>query len=259
MLELKIADKEKKQEIVVEAGHIYVNEVPSLEHKMGAEIGSQASKLFEMLGYKVQKWLFVDNYNPYFEDKPIILDEQAYVDSLKDVGFSPDKVMYEADLVDKAEDVLEHLIAENFASKHDLTGKYLLNKGNYLLYDPETNHYSCSLLDACLYLEKAKVGDGAITIIDQQYTPQQKGTLTILKKLGVDTSPIVPIYYSTPQPIIHESIAANKIFLPESKPVNGTSSAIVPKVVAILKLLNQISKVSPLETNLNFEVLANVV
>lgn len=260
MLEIKIANGDKKPKVIVEAGHIYTNEIPGQEHQIGAEIGSLVANLFTMVGYEVQKLLFVDNYNPTFEDKPQSLDLWNYLNFLEGCGFSPDKVIYEMEMAQPAKEALDFLVENNFAGQHDLTGKFLLNKGNILLYDPETERFSCSLLDACLYQQKLKESAGTITVLDQQYSSQQKGTLTILKKLGVDTSGIAPFYYNTPNAVIHESSSPKMVYGPNHKVVltNGYSRAAVPEMVTLLKLFGKISEINPLNTSLNLEVLKHV-
>ena len=244
--------------IIVEAAHIYTNEQPSLEHQIGAQIGGQISKLLGLLHFNPQKWLFIDNYNPQFEEKPEVLDKDSYIAQLSTWGFTPDNVYYEADLAGRAQEVLDYLVANHYASQHPLTGKFLLGKGNILLYDPESEKFACSLLDACLYLEKGKQSDCSVTILDKQFKSQQKGTLTILNKLGFDKTTVVPVYYSTPEVNIHTSSSPQNVYGNGTTPTNGEPQVAVADVITMLKIMGKLSEAIPMETSLDLEVMKYV-
>lgn len=214
-LQLKFPTNGKKlSKFIVEAGHIYTNEHPTLEHQRCAEWGNWVSNCLCLapLGAEIKKWLFIDNYNPRFEKKPQDLDITGYIKSLKLWGFSPDKVEYEADFVKPAKDRVAYLQEQGYAGKHHKTGKTVLRKGDILLYDPESDKYMCALLDACLYLQKLEQADVCITVLDPQYTSQQKDTLTILKKLGANTTTIFPFFYSTSNSQPDSSVDSSNIF-----------------------------------------------
>src|SRR3989338_4556088 len=142
-LQLAFPTNEKKSKLIVESGHIYTNEQPN------------------------------------FEEKPQDLDIVAYISLLPSWGFAPDKIVYEADLVNNAKEIVDHLQKHGDAGPHH-NGRIILNKGKILLYDPGNGKYMCALLDACLYMQKLEHADGCVTILDQQYAAQQKGTFTIL-------------------------------------------------------------------------------
>ncbi|MFH1506602.1 MAG: hypothetical protein ABIE94_06495 [archaeon] len=224
-LQLKFPKNEKKPSIIVEAGHIYTDEQPGLEHKIGAMCGNLLSNYLELFGAEIKKWLFIDNYNPHFGNKPQDLDVESYIASLSGLGFAPDEVVYEADLVEKAKEIIGYLEKKSYTSPYH-NGKTVLQKGKILLYDPENEKYMCSLLDACLYMEKLEVADGCVTILDQQYTSQQKGTLTILKKIGVDTTKIFPFFYSTSNSPQHASIDSSNVSANESESLHFVQPAI---------------------------------
>ena len=210
-LQISFPTNGKNSQIVVEAGHIYTNEQPGLEHKHGATLGNFLSNYLELFGADVEKWLFIDDYNPKFDNKPEILDVGDYLSALAEWGFQPDEIVYEAGLVGHAKDVLEYLQKHCFAGLHN-NGKIVLRKGNIQLYDPGKDKYMCALLDACLYLEKMEQSDGCVTVLDQQYAAQQKGTLTILKKLQADTGRIFQYFYSTAESLKHESVDPSNVF-----------------------------------------------
>lgn len=223
-----------ESKVIVEAGHIYTNELPAEEHEIGAKIGSEICKALKDLGFVVEKWLFIDDYNPQFENKPILLDESKYESQLASLGFVPDVKVYESALVEQAEQALQSLVQNNYAQKDYKSQKVALCKHNILLFDPETKKYSCSLLDACLYMKKAQKGNVSITVLDQQFEPQQKGTLTVLKKLGGKNDSIFPVYHSTPSPVIHESVAHNNVFLSDE-----SGLALISDALSMLKLFGK--------------------
>ncbi len=239
-LQLKFPTNEKKSSIIVEAGHIYTNEHPTLEHQVGARWGNMLSNYLALFGAETTKWLFIDNYNPQFEEKPQDLQIADYVGLLSQLGFAPDKVVYEADLVEHAKEVVSYLQKQGYAGEHH-NGKTILHKGNILLYDPEHEKYMCSLLDACLYLQKLEQADGCITVLDEQYASQQKGTLTILKKLNADVATIFPFFYSTKDSPLHLFVDSSNVY------ANGPSDlSFVQPAIDLLQIVSKLSgSVSP--------------
>ena len=144
-------DQEKSsgiENVIVEAGHIYSDEIPAKEHLFGAKIGALICGFLEGIGYKTEKWLFIDDYNPQCDDKLMRLDEEDYKRMLAAWGFAPSKTIHESELVKKAGEMLEYLKKEGFAGQESETGKMVLHKGNIILYNPSDNRYTCALLDA---------------------------------------------------------------------------------------------------------------
>jgi len=131
ILQFTFPTVEVKSKIIIEAGHIYTNEQPSLEHQDSAFWGSFLSKYFKKLGAETENWLFVDDYNPKFESKPILLDESEYERQLKKWGFHPDEVIHETELIGQAKDALELLVKNDYAEK--CGGKIVLRKDKILL------------------------------------------------------------------------------------------------------------------------------
>ncbi|MBN2566567.1 hypothetical protein JXB02_00605 [Candidatus Woesearchaeota archaeon] len=245
--------------VIVEAGHIYTNDVPGSEHELGARIGAGVGTMLGILGFTVENWLFIDNYNPSFEEAPQALDEREYLASLAEHGFSPGTVVYEADLVPDAARVLDALIAKNVAGTAHGGSAIVLRKGNINLYDPGKGKYFCSMLDACLYLRKLEGADATVTVLDSQFKEQQKGTLAILKKYGVNTDVIVPLYYETPAVRPHHSVDTDQVYAGGRPPHNGGSHLTVADVVHTLSLLGRIGTVVSLEGDLDFEAMRHVV
>ena len=233
-LSLKFPKVGQELKIIIESGHIYTHESPSLEHKVSASLGSFLSGYFSLFGASVEKWLFIDNYNPQFEGRTQVLDTVGYLASLSGWGFGPDVVFNEADLVPQAKEVLDYLEKEGYAGKHP-NGKTVLFKGGVLLYSPEEDRYMCSLLDACLYLEKLKKADSCITVLESQYSSQQKGTLAILKKLDADTGRIFPFFYSLPASEGHVSSHCSNVF------AGGSAVGIIEPALALLQAVARLS------------------
>jgi len=231
--ELKLKfPKIQEIKIILEAGHIYTNEEPNDEHRESVKYGKLLENYFSMFGAGIERWLFVDNYNPQFEDNPEILNIGHYINLLANWEFPPEKIVYEADLVEQAHDVLSYLQRNNYALKND-KDKILLYKDKILLYDIKTEKYMCTLLDACLYLNKLEQADCCVTILNQQYSHQQKGTLTILKKLDVEIEKIFPFFYPTPgksiQPPLYPHIYSEQ------------KTSFVKPVIDLLKIIEELS------------------
>ncbi|MBS3134459.1 hypothetical protein J4214_04480 [Candidatus Woesearchaeota archaeon] len=248
ILQLKFQTNGKKSNIAIEAGHIYTNENPALEHQVGVALGNLLSDYLALFGAKVEKWLFIDNYNPQFEEKPQDLDITGYISLLSQLGFTPDKIVYEANLVEHAKEIITYLQKNGYASLHH-NGKTILHKEKILLYDPGSEKYMCALLDACLYLQKLKQADGCITVLDQQYAAQQKGTLTILKKLGADTTTIFPFFYTASNSKTHSSVDSSNVFANG----NGDLSFVQP-AIDLLRIVAKLSGSVSIESSLEIEV-----
>ena len=105
------------------------------------------------------------------------------------------------------------------------------------------------LLDACLYLQKLKQADGCITVLDQQYAAQQKGTLTILKKLGTDTTTIFPFFYTASNSKTHSSVDSSNVFANG----NGDLSFVQP-AIDLLRIVAKLSGSVSIESSLEIEV-----
>jgi hypothetical protein len=254
MSEVKIPNLELGSNVIIEAGHIYTHETPGLEHTVGAEMGAKAVEFAQSLGCDVEKWLFIDNYNPQFEGKPIVLDETGYKEQIAKLGFMPDKTLYEADMVEAAKDFIGFLKSKGYAGRSTDGKSIMLFKKKIRLYDVNEGKYSCSLLDACLYKLKLESADGAITVLDKFYTPQQKATMTILKKMGICTENIAPFYYSTPGGVVHASSNPEGIFIESAEEAEPA----VKNIVQLMKCFASLLKNSGLNEFGGLEVLKHV-
>ncbi len=220
------------KKIIIESGHIYTSEEPGIEHFMGLKFGKQLMDNLLQFGFPTASWLFVDDYNPKFEAKNEILDIEGFVSKINSQGTTIDKVIMESSLTDIAKDVIDGLASGGFTSKNGplTTLNKKVSYGKAVLYDEETNHYACSVLDAAFYLVKAKESAISITVLPAQYKSQQKLTnilLTKLDKVGFKTNKedTLQVYFSVPQesymypeiePVVKDSFPVTSI-------INGLS------------------------------------
>ncbi len=231
---LKFPENAKNLKIAVEAGHIYTNESPGIEHKISAVWGSKIAHLLNLRGAKTSNWVFIDNYNPSFEGKPQTLDSAGYLCLLESWGFKPGIAVYEADLAGSAKEAIAYLKSKSYAS--EISGKTVLCKDKILLYDHEKEKCMCSLLDACLYMEKLKHADACATVLDEQYRSQQKATKTILSKLGADPQMIFPFFYSLPCSNKHSSVGIENIYAAGSKDASS-----IQHTIDLLQIVSKLS------------------
>jgi hypothetical protein len=172
---------------VVEAGHFYANNPITTEELQGLTIGIQATQKLKDMGLVVIPCTLVDNYNA-----PDIYSQQN-LSQLKNDGYSTDWVFWEKEVVADAEELLGKLSDGNKIKQKK--GKTYLKEGFSLLVD-DTGKYSCSLLDAGLYVNKFFLSGGiCVTVLPETFKPQQETTKKILKAAAYNI-PIMNIYYA---------------------------------------------------------------
>lgn len=177
--------------IIIEAAHVYTNKPIGVEEELGAKFGSLLSTYLGQSSH-IEKWLFVDDYNPKFSEKHEIFNEEDYVKIIGSFGFHPDKIFNESNLVERAKHVLDLLLGKGYA----YTGDGFVFLDNKKLYDISKDKYMCTLLDACFYLEKMEQSNSCVTVLDKKYRKQQKDTMNILKILGKDIGCVKQFFYS---------------------------------------------------------------
>ncbi|MFH1276055.1 MAG: hypothetical protein ABIH82_03010 [Candidatus Woesearchaeota archaeon] len=217
--------------VIVEAGHIYTNQTPGLDHLTGTAWGAFISNLLEGLGLEVEKWLFIDNYNPHFSGLPEVLDQSTYLSEIAEHGFNVDKVVYEADMVALAKKKVMEM--QNSGNAFEEKGVVKLVKGGVQLYDAnktapgahEKGKYSCPLLDACCYLQKLQEADAAVTVLSAGYAQEQKSVIKILKSLQADSTRVFPILYQI-----------------GNNPKLGNISAVIQPALAILQYTSGVAE-----------------
>ncbi len=206
--------------VIVEAGHIYVDEIPTIEHIQGLKAGAQLSSLLKEYGFQVENWLFIDNYNPQLEKKNWVLNLEEYKDIALKNEFSIDNLVMEQEMVSKAEENMKSMHEKYFIDKKG--SLHMLSKkskyGKPVLYNGDKDQFACVMLDASLYVEKLKQGDIAITVLPDKYAKQQSESMLIANKImksGIKTKGTTMIPVFTNEPIY---LGANKeLFYPELK------------------------------------------
>ncbi|MBT3814506.1 hypothetical protein HOE37_03965 [Candidatus Woesearchaeota archaeon] len=254
MLQFTFPEYKKNEKIIIEAGHIYTNQEVNPKHELGAKVGALLGNFLMGLGYETENWLFVDDYNPQFEEWPQELDLNEYQKKLTGWGFSPDLTKFEKDLVGLAQEKLEELLKTGVAGEKKKGGRIVIYGSSAQLYDPNENKYSCALLDACLYLQKLEQGDFTLTILpcfDQYgnlYYSQQQKTFQILSHLDVDPTKILPIYFFSPG---EEPSQKKKVKL-------SSKEGHLADLVTMLKTIGKVTSETPLETGLDLGVMQYV-
>lgn len=185
--------------LVIEAGHIYMTESVTDRHLKSARIGAYLARSLAAIGYPVSNALFVDNYNEKPTDPEAVvsdqtLDVQEYLSKLRGVQFEPGTVLFEADMLPIADEIVSKLEEKEVAciDKRRKNTHYLIEGGMYLI---EKGRYTCSLLDAALTTKKFEFGDVVINVLPYYYRPQQKKMKRILGQLGFDTKKVISVLY----------------------------------------------------------------
>lgn len=217
--------------VLVEAGHIYTNQVPNNTHFMGAKYGVLIGKYLEAQGVPVKKMLFIDDYNPKFGPKTSTqLNIEKYIKSLKEIGYVPDEVIFESELVPKAKEIIAAL-HDNGHTKEKTNELVLRKNGDKKAKEVRlfTNwggveKISCAVLDASLYSIKNGQADTTFTILDNSgfYVNQQKYTGFILNKMakvGLAIPNIYALFHSPEGP--SSELSYDIIYPPAAGALNG--------------------------------------
>lgn len=171
----------------VETSHIYMDEEPNETHDLAAQIGSRIVVEVEKHGSIVARHLFIDNFNP--SPERFRLDVDKYISRLREKGFDPHVVTFEAALALPAQNILYALNGKTYRDEGDV----FLTEGNTKLIS--CGRPTCSLLDASLYMAKLSMFELIITILPREFKEQQKKVMRILNALGYTRLPIVNVFH----------------------------------------------------------------
>lgn len=209
----------KSGNALIEAGHIYANKTASLEQKAGLQIGALMVKKLSDLGLNITTMLFVDNYNA--PEDNLLTAVNSCLSIGVEAGFPINNVVYEKEIVTsgKAQKLIDELVSEagtqSVITRKNrvrlLVGRQKDGRHKYpldLKVKKDLSHlnewkYTCELIDAALYFEKASMTNNGllVTVLPLAYCSQQKRTKDILKTLNFG-APILNIYYdNNPQEI----------------------------------------------------------
>lgn len=183
---------------LVEAGHIYAGLQPEATEVMGLEIGSHITSVLSELGMNVSTMLFVDDYNRVGDIDSTI---RSSISSGHDLGFFPEQIVLEKDLVLRAEELIVKLSGTGATVTRKSRVRFLVGRSKDGRYDYFIDlkvgpKYTCEVLDAALYLEKAeKTNNGLlVTVLPDGYKGQQKRTKELVRAVGCN-APILNVYY----------------------------------------------------------------
>lgn len=176
------------QSVCIEAGHIYVDEVPKECHITSLSIGAELSDKLAKVDIEVRRVLYVDDYNP---DK-WTLDLGKYRERGTKLGFTVDHTITESSMAAEAKVAMEYLRSRRSVRRDEnilyLTGTNIRLSGN------NGRSYSCELIESTLWRWKITLCDFAITILPPDFSNQQKKSLKILRRLGFEKPPCASIY-----------------------------------------------------------------
>ncbi len=179
--------KNQPRSVCVETSHIYMDEEPNETHDLAAQIGSRIVVEVEKHGSIVARHLFIDNFNP--SPERFRLDVDKYISRLREKGFDPHVVTFEAALALPAQNILYALNGKTYRDEGDV----FLTEGNTKLIS--CGRPTCSLLDASLYMAKLSMFELIITILPREFKEQQKKVMRILNALGYTRLPIVNVFH----------------------------------------------------------------
>jgi hypothetical protein len=191
---IRLLKERNIQTVCVEAGHIYVDEKPGEQHKLGLRIGGMACETLSEVVPRVIKMLFIDDYNP----KVSILDLGSYLELTRECGFYPDVVIKEAHLVDEAHILIKKLELSGDTVMHPAGHTHTRRKNIRLRHSNE--RFTCCALDAALYLRKFRDYGFTITVLPgdtgAQYKKQQDNVRRLLGMVGINEPPMANIFFS---------------------------------------------------------------
>lgn len=197
--------------VIVEMGHIYLSpayldrdEVITDEEVQSIDIGLQVMSSLAELGIPLQSMLFVDDLHGFedargFDLNPELQENlQLVVSTFEEMGFTPDKVVSEAEMTSTAWYLYGLLKKKGVVNNggRRLSENYFnapLKNGS-----KDDERPSCSLIDAALYLTKlGPQNEGmAVTILHEKYKPQQLEVKGILSAYGLRSPNVTVVYYN---------------------------------------------------------------
>ncbi len=220
--------------VVLEAAHAYMFQSmddPDFVRSMELQYADarRLTVLLEQQRIRVQRVLFVDNYNPNpatgAHDEN--LDVDAYLSLAEENGFPPDYLMWEADMAPLARSMVEYmhrfqsLVSEKESASGDdgitpseANRKLLLGYRGVELMSLDQGKMSCASLDAALSIIKyAYLGQGIVNVLPRRqnerefsFKGQQKKVRQILMDhFGVRVMPFFNIFTSESQSLPHSS------------------------------------------------------
>lgn len=202
--------------IVLEAGHFYVKGGLDAGAIAGAQVAVQILGLLEsMWGMRATTMLFVDDVINKESEVGGGMEWGQIVQStivpgaiatLQMMGFPPDQVVMESELIGVGQSGIARLIEKGLAKADKGTGWAKLKDGWVPLQGKAGMSIpSCQMLDACLYDRKLGMYGGAITVLPANYRDQQIQTRKIVQAItGVNKPNVLVLYQSVRGDVVPE-------------------------------------------------------
>ncbi len=208
--------------IVVEAGHFYTANGPSLHSLTGWQIAEHKADDWQRYGGKtVLMALFVDDFHSsqptvaqlgfdYEGEETFFAGADAEAAVKRMVGWA-DLVFKENDFAAGAFDAVLPLVDQNLAStkKGVVTTKGVRLGSDFDPNDPQSFQPTCVLLDYMLLCAKAQYGVDQYVVLPPWYLKQQRQLATVIGKLTVPKLAQYTCIYFVPQegvsPADHET------------------------------------------------------
>lgn len=193
--------------VVLEAAHFYVQDGVTDEVLAGAQVALDLIGLMsEIHGLSPTKMLFIDDLVNKKEEMGFGVSFGEVLHSsivpgaigiLSSVGYTPDQVVMESDLIGSGNKYIQDLLGRGLAKPH--SGLAMLKNGWIRLQGKAGDQSipACETLDATLYVHKLSSYSGAITVLPNGYQAQQEKTRAVLHAIsGVQRPNVLVIYHN---------------------------------------------------------------
>jgi len=185
--------KMKVKKVCVEAGHIYIDETPNDQHRLGLKIGRLFYEKLVTVIPCVTRMLFVDDYNPEI----LTLNFPEYLKLAESLGFTPDVVVWEESLVKSAHNLVDGLNQAEATTISPDGHTHTRHQNIRLRYVDD--RLSCCALDAALYERRFRDYDFNVTILpgesECEYKKQQKNVRRLLRLAGIENLPLANVFF----------------------------------------------------------------
>jgi len=113
------------------------------------------------------------------------------------MGYLPDEVVMESDLIGQGNINIQSLLSRGLAETHDGLARL---KSGWIRLQGKAGDQSipaCETLDATLYVQKLSSYGGAITVLPNGYQPQQGKTKSVFQAIsGVQRPNVLVVYHN---------------------------------------------------------------
>lgn len=189
--------------VAIEAGHIYVDEMPGDKHLRSFVVGAEVLSALVAHGIRPMPIVFIDNYNPPTNG----LCLRSYLSLARGSGFfqphcEPEGLIFwEADMVSGAEEILANLRGQHLVQEGPNGELLTAGHGNIMLRKAD-GKLSCALLDAAFCLHRFNQFPYHLTVLPKKdehydYKHQQRNVRKLLRLLGWDDIPVANVFFQS--------------------------------------------------------------